>query len=260
MSELKIESSAIDASGCISEGWNLVKSDYGLFILMCLFPIILSIPLNFVPYVGKIINALISAPLLCGIYIALLAKRRGEVVSFRMIFEGFRSFIPVFLVKLITTVPALIYAGAIYLLIALPAQTGNTAAIGSLPGILRGGFSPVLIVSALALYLIIFILQIMLFFAIPLIADHKLGFVEAVKLSVNAAVNNLGGLILLFILEILLALGGVIALCIGIIFVIPIIHAANIIAYKSVFPDTEDSLFNEPPQPDYYNGMFGANN
>jgi len=50
----------------------------------------------------------------------------------------------------------------------------------------------------------------------------------------------------------------VIALCIGVFFVLPVIWVAWAFAYRQVFPDLNPTIFrNEPPPPDAYQGNFG---
>ena len=88
--------------------------------------------------------------------------------------------------------------------------------------------------------------------------EHDIGAIDAIKLSVRAATSNIGGLILLFILEFLVALVGLLALCIGIFFVIPIIYAANAFAYRQVFPLIEQNFNMNPPPPGAYGSSFGS--
>lgn len=254
MSELKIESGAIDATDCISQGWELIKSDYAIFILIAFVFLLLTLGIGYIPYIGGILSIAASGPMLCGIYKTMLKKRRGEPISFANAFEGFNNFFPAFVVTLLPVIPSLIFGLVIGLTMGL-----TSGSVMGTPGGARG-FSALLIVSVLIVYLFVFFLQILMFFALPLIAERDLGIADAVKLSFKGATQNLGGIIVLCILEGLILIGGVIALCIGVLFVLPIIHAANVAAYKSVFPDTENSFFDEPPQPDYYGGMYGANN
>ena len=54
------------------------------------------------------------------------------------------------------------------------------------------------------------------------------------------------------------ALGGVLAFCIGVLFVLPIIWVSWAFAYRQVFPDLSPTAYrNEPPPPDAYQGSFG---
>jgi uncharacterized membrane protein len=102
------------------------------------------------------------------------------------------------------------------------------------------------------------IFNILLFFAIPLIAERNAGIGDALKLSFSAALNNIGGLILLFILEGLLLIAGALCCGVGIFFVLPVVYAANIAAYKKVFPDGEPQFNREPPRPEDYGGTYGT--
>jgi uncharacterized membrane protein len=257
MSDLEIRNGAIDASACLSEGWALIKSNYGTFFGMTIVMILINIALNFIPYAGDIINALIAGPLMCGIYYALIVKSRGEEVRFPMMFEGFNRFLPAFLVTLIYTLPLLALGAAAVFFVTLN-PTPETAGVGDFSTILGQQLTAGLIASTIAAYLVSLALQILLFFALPLIADHNLGFADAVKLSIAGTTANLGGLIVLFLLEFLVILVSLFAFCIGIFFALPVIYAANIIAYRSVFPASQPSFFNEPPRPDAYGGTYGS--
>ena len=116
------------------------------------------------------------------------------------------------------------------------------------------------IVAIVALVLIVFGIawRVLLFFAIPLALERDIGPVEAMKLSAKAAMSNVGGLIVLFIFEFMIALLGILALCIGIFFVIPIIYAANAFAYRQVFPLIEQHFNMSPPPPNAYGSNFSS--
>lgn len=83
--------------------------------------------------------------------------------------------------------------------------------------------------------------------------DRDLGPVDAMKLSAQAAMGNVGGIIVLFIFEFLISLLGAIMCGIGLLLVsIPIIYAANAIAYRMVFPRINDQFNYNPPPPGSY--------
>lgn len=258
MSDLEIREGTIDASACLSEGWALIKPYYGTFLGMIVVMFIISIAIGFIPYIGGVINAILSGPFLCGIYYALVRRTRGEDAQFSMLFEGFSRFLPSFLVTLIYTLPMLLLGVAVYFFITANSVMPEATGAGDISAILGRQFSAGIIASSIAAYLISLVLQILLFFAIPLIAEHNLGIGDAVKLSIAGATGNLGGLIVLFLLEFLVLLISLFALCIGIFFAMPVIYAANIIAYRSVFPAGQASFFNEPPRPDAYGGTYGT--
>ena len=97
-------------------------------------------------------------------------------------------------------------------------------------------------------------------FAIPLVLEHDLGVVDALLTSIKAAGSNLGGLILLIVFEILVVILGLIALCVGVFVAMPVVYAANVIAYRYVFPYVRPRDFNTaPPPPTAYGGTYGTN-
>ena len=88
--------------------------------------------------------------------------------------------------------------------------------------------------------------------------DQDVDVITAIKLSARAGWSNIGGIIVLAILLWLLSLLGILALCIGILFILPILYAAWTFAYRQVFPDLgPDNRQYTPPPPDAYAGSFG---
>ena len=260
MENIEFRKGAVDASYCIREGWNFIKSNYGLFIGMVVVELIIVIAANFIPYAGSIINIIVGGALTCGIYIALLAQRRRESVPFSLMFEGFSRVVPTTLITLVSAIPWLVFGLAAASIISLPqvAPNGENAAEIQ-AAIFNRAFIVPLILSYLVVLLVSVIFSILLFFALPLIADRSVGAGDAIKLSVSAGLNNIGGLIVLFIFEGLIGIACALPTCgIGIIFVLPVIYAANIVAYKSVFPDNESHFNNEPPRPEAYDETYGT--
>jgi uncharacterized membrane protein len=87
--------------------------------------------------------------------------------------------------------------------------------------------------------------------------EHDMGAVDAMKLSARAGMSNVGGIILLLILEALVLFLGALMICVGFFFVLPIIYAASVFAYRQVFPDLGGPTgFTTPPPPNAY-GTFG---
>jgi uncharacterized membrane protein len=214
---------------------------------------------NAVPYIGSIINIFVSGALVCGIYIALLTQRRGENVPFSLMFEGFSRIFQTTIITLISSIPWFIFGIIMYFFISLPKMQPNPE---NPTEIFNTIFNRAFIVPLILGYLIVFLLSmvtsVLFFFAFPLIADRNLGLGETIKLSVAAALENIGGVLLLLILEILLSIGGALVCGVGIFFVLPVIFAANIVAYQSVFPDSHSLINTEPPRPENYGDTYGT--
>jgi hypothetical protein len=124
---------------------------------------------------------------------------------------------------------------------------------------LASGIVLIAIIGGVALIIFSILWQVTFKFALPLLADNEgIGLGDCIKLSARAGWSNIGGIIVLAILEGLLALAGVIALCVGVFFVMPIIWAANALAFRMVFPDgPKNTTYNAPPDPQYYGSSFG---
>ena len=257
MTNIQFVPSAIDAGGCVSNAWNLVKQNYGMYLGIALVGMIMA---GCIPC----ISLFLVGPVLGGIYFVFLREMRGEPVEFGMMFKGFDKFVPLMAIGLIQSIPEII--GQILRLFVNLGQLGLSGSRGrnvqflqsSGPDVaLASGFLIIILIVAFIFIIFGVVWRVLLFFAVPLAMENDLGPVEAIKLSAKAATSNIGGLIVLFIFEFLIALVGILALCIGIFFVIPILYAANAFAYRQVFPWIEQNFNMAPPPPTAY-GDFGS--
>lgn len=255
--------SAIDATGCVSNAWNLIKPNYGMFlgISVLTYVLIACIPC---------LNVFLMGPVMGGFYYTSLRAMRGEPIEFGMMFKGFERFVPLMVVGLIQSIPSIIYQGfdisvrfgnfGIESMLQGAGSRGNFFQEGVDPRILfASGYFIVILIVGIVLAIGSILWAITFAFAIPIAMENEsMSPIDALKLSARASWSNVGGIIVLAILSFLIALGGVIALCIGVLFVLPIIWVAWAFAYRQVFPDLNPTVFrNEPPPPDAYRGSFG---
>ena len=259
MTNIEFQRGAIDASGCVSNAWEMVKQNYGMYLGISLIAMILA---GCIPCV----SLFLVGPVLGGVYFVYLRQMRGEPVEFGMMFKGFEKFLPLMVIGIIASIPEII--GQI---LRFTVDLGRLGLMGDGRNkdfqFFQQGSNPefaiatglLIIIAIVAFVVIIFavVWRVLLVFAIPLAMEYDLGVIDAIKLSARAATSNIGGLIVLFIFEFLIALLGVLALCIGIFFVIPIIYAANAFAYRQVFPLIEQRFNMSPPPPTAY-GNFGS--
>jgi hypothetical protein len=101
MTNIEYNSGAIDASGAVSQGWDLIKKNYWMYfgIALLAYVMIACIP---------IANIFILGPVLTGVYIVMLRERRGEPVEFGMMFKGFEKFVPAMVIGLLQSIPGII--------------------------------------------------------------------------------------------------------------------------------------------------------
>lgn len=258
MSTVQYLSGAINPGDCIGGAWNLVTRQFWTYIGIGLVTLIM---IGCIPFVGSIL----FGPVLGGFYYFVLRDMRDEPVDFGMMFKGFEKFVPLMLVGLIQAAPSLIATILQYtvdLARIAGGDVGGRDANFYQPGsdALFAGLSMGILVVVIVLSILGAVWSVVLSFAIPLVMEHDLGVADALLTSLKAALSNAGGLIVLIILEALVAILGVIALCIGIFVAMPVIYAANVFAYRMVFPFFDRPNINmTPPPPTEYGGTYGTN-
>ena len=186
----------------------------------------------------------------CGIFYCYLQAIDGREVSFDGLWKGFDFFKPGLIVMIFIVVPIIVVNSIIYMPFIMKAVMGSNLSEDELMGLLIGAF-------AVDFFFIIVMVcfHTLLMFSFPLIVDRKLGAIAAMKTSGRAVWRNLGGVTGLILVNMGLALLGYLALCIGIYFVIPVIIAGNVVAYRKIFPAPENQNFDAPPPPNAYQGF-----
>lgn len=242
MSYVEFNRSAVKPVECVKQGWALIRDKYWLFLG--------------ITFVGGLIGGLapfgiLLGPMLCGIYLCLLHKMRGEEVKFETLFKGFDYFGQSIIPAIVQTVPVIL----LWLILYVPLIVMEMMPLLYPDEIVRGqrpAFSPSMFGYKFAVIgfitLISTAIHVVFIFCYPLIAERNMKGTEAIKTSISATLGNIGGLIGLMLLQVLLSLGGLLACYFGLFFVIPIYYAADVIAYRQVFPSKE-TFSEEPPMP-----------
>lgn len=203
------------------EAWELIKGQYWMVFAVVLVGMI----------IGSAVPVVLLGPMMCGIYLVLFGLFSGRPVEFQQLFKGFDFFMPSLGVAVVVMVPTFILIFAIYIPMVVFAMAGprmnESEAIAAIVGMLA-----VEVVVAV----VIVCLHTLIIFAFPLIADKKLGAIDAMKTSARAVWQNMSGVVGLMAVGFVVCIVGYLALCIGIYLAIPLIMAANVVAYRKVFP------------------------
>ena len=258
MTHLNYLPSAIHPSECISLAWELVKKRPFLYIGAILVMMILT---SVIPYAGL----LLVGPMMGGFSYIVLRDMRSEPIDFAMLFRGFRKFIPLMAIGIVQDIPGLGLQGA-QLIAEATGNTGTYFPVGGdifqrdpMTGTMTTGLTVGIVTFAIGFWLFSMIWNSALTFAIPLIIEHDdLGIVDAIALSFGALFRNIGGLFVLGLWSALVALLGMAAFCVGLLVAIPVISAAQVFAYREVFPVIPDGP--EPSvvtAPENYTSIFG---
>ena len=244
----------IDATGCISNAWEMIKPNYWLFfgISLLTYVLIACIPC---------LNVILMGPVMGGVYYTAFRAMRGEPIEFGMMFKGFERFLPLMVVGIVQSIPSIIYQFFDISIRVSNASLGSILQGRSDEGNLAiaGGYLAVIVIVSLLLLVLSIVWAISFAFAIPIMVENEnMAPMDALKLSARAAWSNVGGIVVLAILCFLIAFVGVLALCIGVLFVLPVIWVAWAFAYRQVFPDFGGgpAYRYEPPSPQSY-GNFG---
>jgi hypothetical protein len=95
-------------------------------------------------------------------------------------------------------------------------------------------------------------------FAFPLIVERGMNGWDAVKLSAKAVWANLSGVVGLILGEFVIGFVGYLVCGVGLYFVLPLLFAGVLVAYRKVFPSAGNQNFNPPP-PDAFRGAGSYN-
>ena len=234
--ETSFNSGAIAPFECLKLGWAAIKDRYWLFLGVTLVATLL----------GGAVPIVLIGPMMCGLYMCLLARMRGEEIEFGMLFKGFDYFVQGLVAAAIQTGPVLVLviAGDVIFL----AFTFAVVPRGHQeppPPIFWLGLT-VFVIFAVVVSMAI---HAMFVFAYPLIVDRKLSGLDAIKTSFRAAMKNLGGILGLILINVGLGIVGVLLCFVGVYFVLPLSFAAYAAAYRQVFPDRPLNFSSSPPPP-----------
>jgi hypothetical protein len=228
---------------CMKEGWELIKDQYWLILGITVVGMLIA---GFIPF------GLGMGAMYCGIYYVLLRKMNGQPFEFGDLFKGFNYFIPGMIVSLILIVPILVSAVLLYgsIMAFIFAAIESNGRINE--GVLYGMIVTVSI-EAIIISLISGCLHALILFAYPLIVDRNLNGVDAFKLSAKAVWANLSGVVGIIMVEFVMFIIGFVGLAIGTYFLLPIMFAGVLVAYRRVFPSSQ--RFDQPPAPGFYQGV-----
>ena len=242
--DIPFKRKAVDPVQCLKNGWELIKDQYWLFVGRAAIAALIG---------GAVPLGILLGPMMCGLYLTLFKKRRGEPIEFGMLFKGFDFFGPSLIATLLHILPiiAIIVPAYIFfyisMVVSMVAQGGNDPNPAAMFGIM-GGF---ILFWMFVLVVVIFI-SIGFTFSYPLIVDRKLQGFDAVKLSFKGAMANFWRLLGMSILSSLLTIVGLMLCYVGMFLVFPIVYAAVASAYEQVYGlagpgDIHDNLPPPPP-------------
>lgn len=224
---IEFRRSVVKPIECIKAGYELIRSQYWLFVGISAVGMIIA---------GVVPLGILMGPMMCGIYFTLFKQRRGQRIEFGDLFKGFDYFGESLIAALLHMVPIFLIIIPTYIIfyISMFAVMAAQGRGEPDPGILLGffGFWGLIWLVIIALLILI---SVVFTFAYPLIVDRRVGGFDAIKLSMKAAMANFWGLLGMVLLTSLLTFGGVLLCYVGAFLVMPISFGAIAVAYEQVF-------------------------
>lgn len=239
MDKAEFQTGVIRPVECFKEGWELIKSDYWILFAISLVGML----------IGGFSMYILLGAMLCGIYYCFLQKIDTGTVSFDDLWKGFGYFLPGLIVTLLVVIPTFFIYGIIYIPIILAATMGSKLSPDEFTALFVGAAAVELVLA-----FIMVCLHTLLLFTFPLIVDRNMSALQSIKLSAGAVWNNLSGVAGLIGVSILLMIPGILTCGLGIYFLIPIMLAGFLVAYRKVFPSPDSKIYTQPPPPNAFRG------
>jgi len=234
-------SRAIAPVDCVKEGWAMIKDRYWLFFGIAVVGIL----------IGSAVAIILMGPMMCGVFLCLLQRQRGEEVEFGTLFKGFDYFVNGLLVQLIKIIPMIVLMVPFYfvmfgvMMTTMPRHEANPQEASAFVFT----FFVLEMVFVLVIMVVSILIELFFMFAFPLVVDRKLSALEAVKLSFKACKANFGGVLGLLLLNALFGFVGVLFCFVGVYFYLPVSFASYAVAYRRVFPEISQNFPSPPPPP-----------
>ena len=233
-------------AGCLSRAWENYKSFLGLAIGAVLVAYLVLMVAGFIPLLGMFTGIIMGPHINAGVAWIFLKRIRGEEVEFGDVFDGFkRCYVKLLVVGLIQMVFAIMIAMVFVIpmmLLGLPLGADGidpTAAPDIQPGMAAGVVVLMLMMAA------VFVFLSVRFLLTQLIAiDRPEGALDAYRLSWRITRGRFWTIFALMVVLVVLSMAGVLALLIGLIFVLPLYGA--IIA--QLYHDASESAAGRPPE------------
>lgn len=238
MQQIEIRSGVIRPVEVVKEAWETIKSDYWLLFAIWIVG----------GMIGGISLLIAAGAMTAGTFYAYLRKIDGHKANFDDLWKGMQWFVPGLIVMMFIAVPILAVYAVIYIPFVMAAAMGPRLSESELLQLI-GGF---LIVDFILIVIMVCI-HTLIIFAFPLIVDKNLGPIKAMTTSARAVFKNLGGITCMIGVNFVLVLAGYVALCVGVYFVIPIIVASTVVAYRKIFPAEPVSF--DPPSGAFSGGF-----
>ncbi len=222
-------------------GWSVFAARPGLLMGASLLFMLIFACTNLIPMVGFFVRSCLKGPLLAGIYLLILKLIRMRNVGIYNFFDGFSN-------RLGVLVLVGIVQSAIFIIAVLPGIFLVIISVDSTFGgldwnneqeireaLISSFVSPLLWAGIILATALACTTSLLTHFAIPLIADGGMNFVQAFRTSVRVSFRNFFRLAGLMIIIVIIIIISMIPIGLGLLVAIPFAFAVLVSAYQQLF-------------------------
>jgi uncharacterized membrane protein len=223
----------VKISDYFSRGMALMQKNMGNFIGYTVVYILIAIVINFIPFLNIFISALISPCLIFGFYLVAQKVSTGKIPDFNHFFKGFGKLVVInIIVSLLIVViflPLIFTMGFSFLGLANDPQ--------ALAAAMMGNIAFFMISAVVALFV-----SVCWVFSSQIAVFHNMEAWQAMEASRKIVMKNWFMMFLFLFIVGLVAVAGILLLCVGLLFTIPLTYCMLYAAFEDIvgLPGGED--------------------
>jgi uncharacterized membrane protein len=227
--------------GWIVEGWQLFARAPGIWIVILLIYLGISVVLSLIPFVGWLAYDLLTPVLVGGMMYGAAALARGETLEITHLFRGFQDqerMGPLVLLGVISLAGYVLMALVVVVFLGggliMGAALDSTGAVVP-PEAMDGLFAGAGLIALLIIVVIGFVVAMALFYGIPLVMLGGQNAWPAARDSVAACWANVLPLLVFGLIYLVLAVVAAIPFGLGLLILGPVTVGAVYASYRDVF-------------------------
>ena len=227
--------------GWIVEGWQLFVKAPGIWIVIMLIYLGISVVLSLIPFVGSLASMLVSPVLAGGMLYGAATQVRGESLEITHLFRGFQDqerMGPLVLLGAISLGGYVLMALVVVLFMGgglmMGAAMDSTGAIVP-PETMGGLFAGAGLLAGLILLVVLALITMALFYGVPLVMLGGQNAWPAAQDSVAACWTNMLPLLVFGLIYLVLVVVAIIPFGLGLLILGPVTVGAVYASYREVF-------------------------
>lgn len=217
----------------LSEGWPIVKSNLGVWILITLALFVIQVVIGIIPVVGDIVSSILNPVLTGGILLGIRAIDGGESLRFDYLFEGFKQkFAPLAGLGGLTLIVIILFGiiiGGAFVGMNMDHLKTDTPPT---PEAMLSGMNMGLIAIGVVLLIVV---AMLFWFATQLVTLNGVPVFQSLTMSFKGCLRNPLPLLIYSLIVMVLLVLGAIPLLLGLLVVVPWLLSSMYTSYKQIF-------------------------